>query len=205
MLKKLLGTAALAACTVMFVGCDKGSSAGSAVKVAVDKGKQEIKNETEKGKEAIKGATDKGKEAVKDAADALAKQKEAVTSKFTDMTKIEEAIGKLSGDAKTKATEKWTAFKKELERVQNSPDGQSQGDGRQARDNVRRSEEDGRSVRFSAFEFCTASNGCVRRFFILLPPASLFSRLPSSDQSSDPIRRPAPRRACTRSSRCGGR
>ena len=43
---------------------------------------------------------------------ALAKAKDAVTSKFTDMTKIEEAIGKLSGDAKTKAMEKWTAFKK---------------------------------------------------------------------------------------------
>jgi hypothetical protein len=101
MLRTLVSGGALFALALSITGCDaakgKASEAASAAKKAASEAKV---------------AADKAAESAKDAIEAA---KTAVSKKIEDgLPKIEEKINSLSGDAKTKAQEKFTELKASL-------------------------------------------------------------------------------------------
>lgn len=102
-MKKMLFALVFAAGTLFAVGCDKASSASSAAG------------------SAGKVVADKGKEIGDKAASALETARKEVMDKIGDTSKIEEKIKGLTGDAQTKAKEKWDAFKKMYEEFKAAP------------------------------------------------------------------------------------
>jgi hypothetical protein len=89
---------------VLAVGCDSTAA-------------KKVEEKSKEGAQAVKSATKEGVKEVKEAAsDAVAKAKDAVVKPMQDLLpKIEDKIKGLSGDAKTKASEKLEEVKKLLE------------------------------------------------------------------------------------------
>ena len=97
----------LLACCVLVLGCE-GSPAA-----------KKVDEKTKAGVDAVKSATKEGVKDVKEAATGAADMaRDAVVKPIQEfLPKIEEKISGLSGDAKTKATEKLEEVKKLLEDI----------------------------------------------------------------------------------------
>src|SRR5262245_59403137 len=99
----LLGIGSIACC-VLAVGCDTTAA-------------KKVEEKSKDGVQAVKSATKEGVKEVKEAAaGAVDKAKEAVVKPMQDLLpKIEDKIKGMSGDVKTKASEKLEEVKKLLE------------------------------------------------------------------------------------------
>jgi hypothetical protein len=112
------------ACVVLISGCDAASTAakkaGEGAKDAAGKVKEVAKEGAAKVKEVAKEGAAKAKEVAKEvkeeAGEVMDKAKVAIIKPIEDaLPKLEEKMKGLSGDAATKAKEKFEAFKKMLE------------------------------------------------------------------------------------------
>jgi hypothetical protein len=101
--KFLLGIGTLLCCSLA-TGCDSTAA-------------KKVEEKSKEGVQAVKSATKEGVKEVKEAAaGAVDKAKEAVVKPMQELLpKIEDKIKSMSGDAKTKATEKLEEVKKLLE------------------------------------------------------------------------------------------
>src|SRR5262245_31228530 len=124
MLKRFLALSALVACTGFFIGCDKGSSTGSATaknkdekKAADDKAAADKKAIDDKAAADKKAADDKAAADKKASDDKLAASKKAVAdardewAKVFDTKKVQDGIDKLPADKKADAQKKLDDFK----------------------------------------------------------------------------------------------
>lgn len=115
MIRRILGLLAATSLVVWSAGCDGASSTAAKkdpIKDIKDGAKELAKDAKDGAKELAKDAKDAGKSVVDAGKEQLAKLSDISTKEFPA---IETKINGLSGDAKTKATEAFTALKKMFE------------------------------------------------------------------------------------------